>query len=197
MTPKEEKFFRRDIWYHGTTFAQWKSICHSGILAEYNLGDSLDFGSGFYLSPGEKDTQRYALSTVKYNGEESPEENIPVVLVFRYSPYEDIISGATYKYFGKYDDEFAKFVFECRDRLGVQPHTYEITGGVMTDSIPTVIMQKYFANQISKHDAMECFKKSTSKKQLCLHTQKLCDKLKLIKAYIVEGKELDINEYQK
>ena len=34
-------------------------------------------------------------------------------------------------------------------------------------------------------------------KQLCLHTQKLCDKLKLVKAYIVNGKELDINEYKK
>lgn len=67
----------------------------------------------------------------------------------------------------------------------------------MTDTVPTKIMQQYFANQITQEQVLEEFKKNTSKKQLCLHTQELCDKLKLSKAYIVDGKELDVNEYKK
>lgn len=198
MTSKEEAFFRITTWYHGTTLKEWRSICQSKILADFNIGYSLDFGNGFYLSPNERDTQKYALDTVKYNGSDLPEDNIPVVLVFNYCPIEDINNGYSYKYFPKYDEEFSLFVFECRKNyLGAKTHTFDITGGVMTDTIPTVIMQQFFVNQITKEDVLKQFQKSTSKKQLCLHTQKLCDKLKLAKAYIVNGKELDINEYKK
>ena len=66
----------------------------------------------------------------------------------------------------------------------------------MTDAIPTALMQKYFIGQITKEQVIEEFKKNTSKKQLCLHTQELCDKLKLNRAYIINGKELDVNEYK-
>lgn len=196
MTTKEEKFFKQDIWYHGTTLAEWKSICKSKILADFNIGYSLDYGNGFYLSPSEKDTQKYALDTVKYNGSSLPDDNVPVVLAIKYIPLEAILIGTPHKYFAKYDDEFAEFVFQCRaNYLSKKTHPYDITGGVMTDTVPTAIMQKYFAHQLTKEEVLEEFKKNTSKKQLCLHTQELCDKLKLVYAYIVEGKELDINEY--
>lgn len=198
MSPKEEKFFRQSLWYHGTTLAEWKSICKFKILADYNIGYSLDYGNGFYLSPSEPDTQKYALDTIKYNGSNIPDDNIPIVIVFRYIPFEDICNGASYKYFSKYDDEFASFVFECRKNyLHAKTHLNDITGGVMTDTIPTVIMQQFFVNQMTQKQVLEAFKKSTSKKQLCLHTQELCDRLKPIRAYIVGGKELDVNEYTK
>ena len=198
MTSKEEKFFSQSLWYHGTTLAEWKSICKSKILSDYNIGFSLDYGNGFYLSPNSIDTQKYALDTVKYNGSTIPDDNIPVVLEFVYTPADDILSGSTYKYFAKYDDDFAEFVFECRKNyLKPKIHPYDITGGVMTDTVPTKIMQQYFANQITKEQAILEFKKNTSKKQLCLHVQKLCDKLKLNRVYIVGGKELDINDYTK
>lgn len=197
MTNKEEKFFKQSVWYHGTTLEEWKSICKAKILANYNIGYSLDFGNGFYLSPNEADTQKYALDTVKYNGSKLPDDKIPVVLEFIYSPFTDINNGISYKYFSKYDDEFANFVFECRKNyLNSKPHAFAITGGVMTDAIPTALMQKYFIGQITKEQVIEEFKKNTSKKQLCLHTQELCDKLKLNRAYIINGKELDVNEYK-
>lgn len=198
MTSKEEKFFSQQLWYHGTTLAEWKSICETKILADYNIGYSVDYGNGFYLSPNEIATQNYALDTIKYNGSDLIDDNIPVVLEFTYSPLADILSGVPYKYFAKYDDEFASFVFQCRkDYLIAKRHSYDITGGVMTDTVPTKIMQQYFADQITKEQVMEEFKRNTSKKQLCLHTQELCDKLKLRRAYIVNGKELDINEYKR
>ena len=192
---REEKFFKQSTWYHGTTLAEWKSICKLKILADYNIGYSLDFGNGFYLSPNESDTQKYALDSVKYNGSSIPDDNIPIVIAFDYSPLKDIKNGHSFKYFTKYDDEFASFVFKCRNEyLYPKTHPFEITGGVMTDTIPTVLMQQYFINQISKEQVLEQFKKSTSKKQLCLHTQELCDKLKPIRAYVVNGKELYLVE---
>lgn len=195
MTTKEEKFFRQIKWYHGTTLAEWKSICSKGILAHYNIGISLDFGCGFYLSPSEQDTLKYALNTIKYNGSDLEDDNIPVVIEFIYSPWEDL-TKQNYKYFAEYDDEFAEFVFLCRrDCKDERCHTYSITGGVMTDTFPTKVMQQYFVNQITKEDVLREFKRNTSKKQLCLHKQELCDKLKPNRAYIVGGKELDVNEY--
>lgn len=197
MTTKEEKFFRNSRWFHGTTLTEWKLLCQSGIIANYNMGASLDFGCGFYLSPSEKDTQKYAMDTVKYNGSCDGDDNIPVVIEFEYSPYNDIISGIKYKYFGKYDNEFADFVFECRKNRMYHYNKNEITAGVMTDTIPTKLMQEFFAGIKNKEAVTSEFMKSTSKKQLCLHTQKLCDKLIIVKAYTVNGKELDVNEYKK
>lgn len=197
MTPKEETFFKQAKWYHGTTLAEWKAICKTQIKADYNIGSSLDYGNGFYLSPSEKDTQKYAMDTVKYNGSNLPDDNIPVVIEFEYVPFYDINEG-NYKYFASYDDEFANFVFECREKyMNKKTHIFSITGGVMTDAVPTKLMQQYFAQIISKEDVIEAFKKSTSKKQLCLHEQELCDKLVPSRAYIVNGKELDVNEYRK
>jgi hypothetical protein len=198
LTAKEEKFFKKDKWYHGTTLAEWKALCNSRVLASYNIGTSLDYGNGFYLSPSEEDTKKYALDTVRYNGSDIPDDNVPVVIEFSYVPLDDILSDTDYKYFSKYNDEFANFVFECRcNYASLKKHPYKITGGVMTDTIPTKLMQEYFAGLKTKESVIEEFKKSTSKKQLCLHTQELCDKLKLVRAYVVDGKELDVDEYGK
>lgn len=198
MTNKEENFFNQTQWYHGTTYSDWKSICKSKIIADYNAGISLDFGSGFYLSPNENDTIQYALNTVKYNGSNEIEDCIPVVIEFEYYPMNDIANGNSYKYFANYNNEFAEFVFNCRNNTYQgKCHNYNITGGVMTDTVPTKIMQQYLAGIVTKEFVLESFKKSTSKKQLCLHSQELCDKLIVKRAYIINGKELDVNEYYK
>jgi len=198
MTPKAEKFFSQKIWHHGTTLAGWKSICQKSILADYNVGISCDFGNGFYISPDQHSTEVFAENYVKYNQSDLPDNNIPVVIVFDFVPIEHIVSEERVKYFAKYDDEFAEFVFTCRENyLQACTHGFVMTGGVMTDAVPTMLMNKYFTNQISKQEVITEFKKGTSKKQLCLHEQSICDKLIINKAYIVNGKELDINEYRK
>lgn len=109
-----------------------------------------------------------------------------------------IKKGRTFHYFSTYDDEFANFVFDCRENYQIpKRHPYDITGGVMTDYIPTKLMQQYFLGELTREDVVEKFKKSTSKKQLCLHNQEDCDTMKLDYAYIINGKELDANEYNK
>lgn len=195
MTSKEEKFFSNTKWYHGTTSSQWSSICKSGILADYNIGISLDYGSGFYLSNNQKDTEYYAMNAVKYGGYIYGQEK-PIVLCFEFSPLDMINNGKNYHYFGAYDDEFANFVFDCRENfMNKKKHPYDITGGVVTDYIPTMLMQQYFIGELTREQVVEKLKKSTSKKQLCLHNQEDCDAMKLVSAYIIDGKELDVNEY--
>ena len=114
MTTKEEKFFQSNIWYHGTTLSGWKSICQLGIQAQFNIGISVDFGNGFYLSNNLVNTKKYVENITKYTDSEDESDLTPVIIEFTFSPLEWILQGASYKYFAKYDQEFAEFVFENR-----------------------------------------------------------------------------------
>ncbi len=58
-------------------------------------------------------------------------------------------------------------------------------------------MEEFKNGTKTKELVLEEFKKSTSKKQLCLRNQEICDKLQLVRAYVVGGKELDADEYRK
>lgn len=198
MTTKEENFFSIMNWYHGTTLLEWKRICEMGVKADFNVGTSLDFGNGFYLSNNQRNTEIYALNTVKYSNNGILEDNIPVVICFEFRPMDFISNGDSPKYFEKYDREFAEFVFDCRLNYELPKlHPYDITAGVMTDTIPTKLMQQYFARQITREEVVLQFMKPTSKKQLCLHKQQQCDTLKPNNVYIVNGEELNANEYRK
>ena len=197
MTTKEQTFFECATWYHGTTLSGWKSICKLGIRADFNIGISLDFGNGFYLSNNLKNTERYVNNMMKYSNSNYPEDNIPVIIVFRFCPYEWIREKMTYRYFPKYNMEFAEFVFENRlNYMNKYTHGYDITAGVTTDTRPTYLMQQYFLGKIQKSYVLEEFCKSTSVKQICLHNQELCDIIYPERAYILDGKELNIHDYK-
>ena len=125
-------------------------------------------------------------------------------MLFR-SPLE-WFEGENYKtrIFGKYDDDFAVFVFENRTQniYGTNQHDYDVIYGVMSDSVPTQAILEYKIGIKTKEEVLESFKKATSMKQLSLHNQKLCDIIKLSEAYTIdritgERKELNINGYGK
>ena len=197
MTTKEQAFFECSTWYHGTTLSGWKSICKLGVRADFNIGISLDFGNGFYLSNNLENTKRYVNNMMKYSNSNYTEDNIPVIIVFQFCPYEWIREGKEYRYFPKYNMEFAEFVFENRlNYMNKHIHGYDITAGVTTDTKPTYLMQQYFLGKIEKSHVLEEFCKSTSVKQICIHNQELCDIICPKKAYILEGKELDIHDYK-
>lgn len=196
MTAKEQKFFECSTWYHGTTLSGWKSICRLGIKADFNVGISLDFGNGFYLSNDIQNTERYVRNMIKYSNSDFGEDNVPVITVFEFVPFAWLLEGATYHYFPKYDMEFAEFVFENRLNYKNQNmHGYDITAGVTTDAKPTYLMQQYFLGNMQKKDVLKEFCKGTSVRQICIHNQKLCDIIYPKEAYILEGKELNIHDY--
>lgn len=57
------------------------------------------------------------MDTVKYNESVEDLDNIPVVIQFDFKPFDLLKDKALYKYFAKYDDEFATFVFDCREKF--------------------------------------------------------------------------------
>lgn len=206
ITGKIRKALSQNMWYHGTVYSNWSSFCKNGILVDINKdnSDSLDFGYGFYLAPSKERAEHYIISMME-NTDFYKSGDTPMVLGFEFSPLE-WFEGDEYstKIFGKYDDEFAIFVFENRTQnaFGENQHDYDIIYGVMSDSVPTQAILEYKMGIKTREDVIECFKKSTSMKQISLHNQKLCDIIKLKEAYTInestsERKELDINEYSK
>lgn len=198
MTAKEQNFFACSTWYHGTTLSGWESICKLGIRADFNVGISLDFGNGFYLSNNLKNTERYVENIIKYSHDDYFKDKIPVIISFNFVPYEWIIDGASYCYFPQYNMEFAEFVFENRvNYKSPKKHNYDITAGVTTDTKPTYLIQQYFMGKIEKSTVIEEFCKGTSVRQICLHNQEQCDIIYPKRAYILGGKELNIHDYNK
>jgi hypothetical protein len=127
------------------------------------------------------------------------DKKIPVIIEFSFCPLQWYNENKyKFKFLSSYDDDFANFVFYNRvDNVdGNHQHDYDIIFGVMSDSVPTVLIQKYKQNDISKDEVIDALKKSTSVKQLSLHNQEICDIIKLTRAYYLNtGEELNINDY--
>lgn len=127
------------------------------------------------------------------------DKKTPIVIEFRFSPFEWYEKGTyNFGFLNTYNNEFAEFVFHNRVRniFGEEQHEFDLIFGVMSDNLPTVLIQKYKANQITREEVIEGLKKSTSNKQISLHNQDLCDKIAPARAYFVQtGEELNIDEY--
>lgn len=206
ITGKIKKVLSQNMWYHGTVFSNWTNFCQKGVLADFNkdTSDALDFGYGFYLTPTKEKAEDYITRMMKNADFYSPND-IPMILGFEFTPikwFDD--DKYNTKILGKYDDEFAIFVFENRteNTYGSKQHDYDVIYGVMSDSVPTQAILEYKMGLKTKEDVLECLKKPTSMKQLSLHNQNLCDIIKLKEAYTIdtttnERKELNVNEYGK
>lgn len=213
---KVEKYLKGNKWYHGTTLFAWKELCSLGVKHDYNLGTELDFGYGFYLTNEQKQAESYITRYLQYTTESDlampvinlamplkniQDKKIPIVIEFDFCPLEWYNSNSyKFGFFNKYDDDFAEFVFQNRlnASAGVQQHDFDIIFGVMSDSTPTALMEKYQNQEISKEDVISSLKKQTSVKQLSLHKQEICDTITLTRAYYVgkeERMELNINDY--
>ncbi|WP_188652191.1 DUF3990 domain-containing protein [Pontibacillus salipaludis] len=181
------------------------------IQVNHNIGNELDFGYGFYLTPKEQQAKDFIQDLLAYTGGESvlqglpflvkdnPEDKVAVVVEFEFTPldwfYDDHINTMV---LNSYDDEFADFVFFNRTEniYGEHQHDYKAIFGVMSDSKPNIVLSRFKNGEIGKDEVIESFKKTTSNKQLSIHTQDFCDILVPSKAYIIEtGEELDVNEY--
>lgn len=183
-----------------------------GVKADYNKGNELDFGFGFYLTPQRDKAETFIKNVLVYDNsevgesitesfglpiKENKDKKIPVVIEFSFVPLE-LFENASYNYkiLNAYDDEFAEFVFNNRvNNLSEEnQHEFDLIFGVMSDSLPTILIQKYKNKELTKENVIEGLKKSTAVKQLSIHNQEICDIIKINKAYYVEsGEELDLN----
>lgn len=201
IAQKIKNRLNQNIWYHGTVLSNWDSFRQNGVIVDYNkdTSNALDYGYGFYLAPSKEKAESYIKGMIK-NTSFYSETDQPLILGFEFVPLkwfeEDEYKT---KIFNKYDDEFASFVFKNRTEniMGTKQHAYDVIYGVMTDAVPTILIAEYQMGIKSKEEVMEGLKKPTSMKQISLHSQKLCDIIKLKEAYVIdleknERKELDI-----
>ena len=94
-----------------------------------------------------------------------------------------------------YNDDFSEFVFNNRLNNDDIQHNYDLIFGVMSDSLPIVLMQRYKNKELKKEEVLEGLKKTTSTKQLSIHNQAVCNLIKINKIYdINSGKELYLND---
>ncbi|AUD12360.1 MULTISPECIES: DUF3990 domain-containing protein [unclassified Planococcus (in: firmicutes)] len=201
---KTKKILQRTQWYHGTTKDGFKKIMSQGVKFDVGLGSELDFGPGFYLAPEHQMAENFITNQINVLKKEGTEEFLssdqlePVIIEFGFTPYHYWENGEL-KVLDKFDREFASFVTENRIRaLEGLVHDYPLVYGVMSDTIPTLLVSQFRDGELSKEEVItEIQKTRNSKRQVSIHRQEICDILTMTNAYEVDGgKELDINDYR-
>lgn len=182
---RELNRLNQDLWYHGTTIESAENIAKNGVIANYNVGDQLDFGPGFYLT----DTYERAVSFISRapilapDGSIQPRKNWAII-TFQFNPFNLLFLYETqYNFcnFAKHNDEFANFVLKNRlyNTEEENPHPYDIIWGVMSDNNPIQIIEEYQKSIINYEIAIEKLKKTNSMRQLYIRNQNICDMLKI------------------
>ena len=190
---KELNLLNRDLWYHGTSLEDAENIRKLGVIVDYNYGNSLDFGAGFYLTDTKKRADSYMsrVPVIEPDGKTRTRTEWAVI-EFNFNPFIllfgnplktdekelTVLNGLNYKYmnFAKHDKKFAEFVFE--NRLNNKPHGIDIIWGVMSDSIPDQVMIDYSNGELTYDLAIEKLIKPNSMKQLYVGSQVICKMLK-------------------
>lgn len=181
---KLQKALASSTWYHGTTLAGYQSLCEKGVIADFNAGSELDFGYGFYLSPtaasAESYISRLPVQQCGYDPLVIIEYQLDPLAWFKSEEYNTL-------WLPKFNNTFAEFVLANRmDPMSPKPHNYDAIYGVMSDSVPTILIRDYRAKLVTREETILKLQKSTSMKQLSIHSQELCDTLRLTRAYIFD-----------
>lgn len=182
---RELNRLNQDLWYHGTTIESAENIAKNGVIANYNMGEQLDFGPGFYLT----DTYERAVSFISrapiitLHGDMLSRKNWAIV-TFEFNPFNLLFlqkSPYSFHNFSKHNNEFANFVFRNRmyNTRKENPHSYDIIWGVMSDNNPLEIIGKYKKELINYDNAIEQLKKTNSMRQLYIGNQDICNMLKI------------------
>lgn len=181
------KYLKQKSWFHGTTLSEWARIRKYKVRCDFNEGSELDFGYGFYLTPTFKQAASYINRTLPYRDDYDE----PIVIEFELC-LNDIINDYKHTVFLHFDEEFAKFVIQCRSHPMEKTHDYDFILGVMTDSNPKQLFNDYRHHNISFDEVLNGLMKWNSMEQLSLHNQDLCDILRVKKVTKINtGEELD------
>ncbi|WP_084242399.1 DUF3990 domain-containing protein [Planomicrobium okeanokoites] len=204
LKSKTRRNIQKTKWYHGTTISGYQGIMDKGVKFDFSWGSELDFGPGFYLAPEKRMAEDFVKQQLSFKTSEgieeflSPDSLVPVVLEFEFSTMPYLERGEL-KILDVNDREFASFVTDNRIRaIEGLLHNYPLIYGIMSDNNPADLVSKFRDGELDKEEVIQgIMDRTISKRQLSIHTQDICDILKLTKAYVVDGgKELDINGYR-
>lgn len=204
MRQKTKNALSKNEWYHATTLDKAINIHRNGIIVDYNKGNELDFGYGFYLAKDYDKAQNFIVKQLEFEQEITIENSndknvIPVVMTFDFNPLRYFEQNRQFntKIFERYDKEYSEFVFHNRvhNKFGKEHHDYDLIYGGLSDSLPTLLIKKFKLGQISKEETLKSLEKGTSFKQLSIHNQEICDILILKRVTnAFNGEEMDLND---
>lgn len=207
----------KTTWYHGTTLAGLESIKELDVLVNYNIGNELDFGPGFYLTHCKHQASSFIQNTIKYKKEtdyvldninlpkgiklnkSDGNEYVPVLLEFEFDAKVIIADeNLDTKFFCEFNDEFADFVIMNRTEnvLLESPHGYDMIIGIQSDSRPSILIEQFENGEIELEELMDELKLPNSRRQISIHNQELCSRLNMVRALNLQTEEeLNIDDY--
>lgn len=178
-----KKNLSEKLWYHATTLDKLKSLLE-GVDVNYNAGNPLDFGPGFYLSNSLEASKEYVDRMRSYDVSDSlflnnsSDMSEPVVVTYKIPDLWQLFQkDMLFEVFPLFTNEFAEFVFKCRLSPSKRVHDCKLIFGGQTDSNPLKVMQLFNSKCVSKDEAICLLRKSTSGKQLYIGDQSICNHL--------------------
>lgn len=124
----------------------------------------LDFGNGFYLTPHEKQAERYGERFIKSG-------KVAILNTFKLDGKR---KDCTHKIFTAYDEEWLDFVIACRKGL---PHeNYDIIEGSIVDNRIFDTIDLYFSGIYTKDQVLGQLQYADFNRQVCITSQYVLDK---------------------
>lgn len=129
---------------------------------------TLDFGSGFYVTPLHEQTVRWALRWERRHRK---------AIVNTYCFHDELIAGLGIKIknFPACDGEWLHFAADNRDGRPVEDYDL-VQGGVANDKVFNTL-ELYFAKLISEDQALDRLKYEKPNHQICIRRQELIGQL--------------------
>lgn len=131
--------------------------------------DNLDFGRGFYLTAIQKQAEEWARRTTFDRG-----NGVPTVNIYEFDR-TGAMTGAKYKIFQAYDEDWLEFIVSCRRGDSVWRHYDIIEGGVANDRVIDTV-RLYIYGFVNKEYALGELSKHQPNNQICFISQEMLDK---------------------
>lgn len=182
MRIREFLFFSKCKWYHATTLTGAMAMLTKGINAGINAGKPRDFGPGLYLCPEYKWAEANAKTLIEDSAmDDAAKREIPVIMEFRFRPIKLLKAGYTAKYFSKANKEYAEFTVTNWKTPGKIDAPEDMIGGPMTR-----FGQGHIISYGTDEEIYAFFMRpQKGAYQLLLHSQKVCDIVKVRKIYFI------------
>lgn len=126
--------------------------------------ECLDFGKGFYLTTIREQAVKYAERFIR-RGREA------YINIYE---LDDDLSDYSKKEFDAYDEDWLDYVARCRKGISTEKYDW-ISGGIADDRVFNTL-DLYFANEISKEEALRRLIYENPNYQICILNQELLSK---------------------
>lgn len=121
--------------------------------------DYLDFGKGFYLTSIYEQAARYAVRFLRI-------KKPAYVNIYEMN---DSLAGWDVRYFNSYDEEWLKFVAECRSGHDVSSYDM-VVGGIANDRV-ILTLDRYFEGELTQEQALGLLKFEKPNIQYCIRSE--------------------------